>query len=206
MAHRPSVRAVIAGAVALAGLGALGGGVLGAPASQAPPPPPPLPRVTGIGEPSIIVVTAGTYLTEAEAVAAAEAMSFGDLQGFYVDRTDHYRVLGSYRQTSPDFARVQDAEGRTLRRLLPVDLVYAGEAGPDFGLPPGQWFLLSAFRTTRGAEEFLDLARAATGRTDLVTLRVQKLAGPYVGLGQEPHPDGSGPLLEPLPNPLEYQR
>lgn len=64
--------------------------------------------------------------------------------------------------------------------------------------------LLSAFRTKTGAAAFMELARSA-GATDLVALRVIKLGGPYVGLGQEAHPDGSGPLLGPLPDPGAYQ-
>jgi hypothetical protein len=44
------------------------------------------------------------------------------------------------------------------------------------------------------------LARSA-GATELVALPVIKLGGPYVGLGQEAHPDGSGPLAGPLPDP-----
>jgi hypothetical protein len=37
-------------------------------------------------------------------------------------------------------------------------------------------------------------------------IRVRKLGGPYVGLGQEAHTDGvSGPLLTPLPNQEAYQ-
>ncbi len=57
------------------------------------------------------------------------------------------------------------------------------------------------WRISSGAVE---LARSA-GATELVALRVIKLGGPYVGLGQEAHPDGSGPLLGPLPDPGAYQ-
>jgi hypothetical protein len=32
--------------------------------------------------------------------------------------------------------------------------------------------------------------------------RVRSLGGVYVGLGQEENPDGSGPLLEPVPESL----
>lgn len=46
----------------------------------------------------------------------------------------------------------------------------------------------------------VELARGA-GATELVALRLIELGGPYVGLGQEANPDGSGPLLGPLPDP-----
>lgn len=61
---------------------------------------------------------------------------------------------------------------------------------------PNKWFLLSAFRTGAGAIDFMQLARVG-GRIP-VALRVTKIAGPYVGLGWEPDPDGSGLLLGPL--------
>ena len=65
---------------------------------------------------------------------------------------------------------------------------------------PGQggWALLSAFRTREGAEQFAQLAEAA-GATVVITPRVTGLGGTYAGLGQEPAPDGSGPLLQPVP-------
>jgi hypothetical protein len=85
--------------------------------------------------------------------------------------------------------------GERLARLLPT--------ATDDNLGDGV-LLLSAFRTKAGAAAFMELARSA-GATELVALRVIKLGGPYVGLGQEAHPDGSGPLLGPLPDPGAYQ-
>lgn len=76
----------------------------------------------------------------------------------------------------------------------------------DFQLAPGRFLLLSAFRTKQGAQSFVESARLA-GAAEYAVLRVRKLGGPYVGLGQEPHPDGtSGPLLAPLPNQDVYQQ
>ena len=65
---------------------------------------------------------------------------------------------------------------------------------------PGQggWALLSAFRTREGAEQFAELAEAA-GADVVITPRMTGLGGTYAGLGQEPAPDGSGPLLQPVP-------
>lgn len=59
---------------------------------------------------------------------------------------------------------------------------------PTWQFTPGQYLLLSVFRTRQGAEEFAELARDR-GATLTVVL-ASKLGGPYVGLGQEAHPDG----------------
>lgn len=66
-----------------------------------------------------------------------------------------------------------------------------GEADAEF-------VLVSAFRTARGAREFLDLVQSA-GAAGFITPRLQNLGFEYVGLGQEADPDGSGPLTEPIP-------
>ena len=66
-----------------------------------------------------------------------------------------------------------------------------GAAGDDY-------VLVSAFRTAQGAQEFMELARAA-GAPALITPRLQNLGYEYVGLGQEAAPDGSGPLTHPIP-------
>ncbi len=66
-----------------------------------------------------------------------------------------------------------------------------GEADAEF-------VLVSAFRTGRGAREFLDLVQSA-GAAGFITPRLQNLGFEYVGLGQEADPDGSGPLTEPIP-------
>ncbi|HEX2026082.1 MAG TPA: hypothetical protein VHH92_06775, partial [Actinomycetota bacterium] len=58
--------------------------------------------------------------------------------------------------------------------------------------------LVSAFRTGRGARDFLELAEAA-GAPALLTPRLENLGWAYAGLGQETHPDGTGPLTEPIP-------
>jgi hypothetical protein len=66
-----------------------------------------------------------------------------------------------------------------------------GEADAEF-------VLVSAFRTGRGAMDFLDLVRSV-GAAGFITPRLQNLGFEYVGLGQEADPDGSGPLTEPIP-------
>ncbi len=61
-----------------------------------------------------------------------------------------------------------------------------------------EYVLVSAFRTSRGAQEFLDLVRTA-GYPASLTPRLENLGYEYVGLGQESAPDGIGPLTDPIP-------
>ena len=63
---------------------------------------------------------------------------------------------------------------------------------------PGEFALVSAFRTEAGALAFVDLARGFGVQADLLPTAVRSLGGVYAGLGQEAAPDGSGPLLRPL--------
>jgi hypothetical protein len=67
---------------------------------------------------------------------------------------------------------------------------------------PGEFALVSVFRTEAGAQEFIELATAYGYPATLLGQRVRSLGGVYAGLGQEAHPDGSGPLLEPVPESL----
>jgi hypothetical protein len=50
----------------------------------------------------------------------------------------------------------------------------------------------------QGAKEFEALA-AAAGFPDTSRLIARYRGDVYIGLGQEPSPDGTGPLLRPLP-------
>jgi hypothetical protein len=76
--------------------------------------------------------------------------------------------------------------------------------GEDGQFTPGQWLVTSGFRAKLGAEQFLRVLQAA-GHEDAVAVRVKKDDEWEVGLGQEPHPDGSGPLLRPLREPERHQ-
>jgi len=58
--------------------------------------------------------------------------------------------------------------------------------------------LVTAFRTGAGAREFLQLAGVA-GAPASLTPRLRNRGDVYVGLGQEAHPNGSGPLIGELP-------
>jgi hypothetical protein len=66
------------------------------------------------------------------------------------------------------------------------------------GQEEAKYALVSAFRTARGAREFLELVQTA-GYPAVVTPRLENLGWEYVGLGQEAAPDGSGPVTEPIP-------
>ena len=66
----------------------------------------------------------------------------------------------------------------------------------------GDFALVSVFRTREGADEFVELAHRFGYPAQLLGTRVRSLGGLYAGLGQEPAPDGSGPLLHPIPESL----
>lgn len=65
------------------------------------------------------------------------------------------------------------------------------------GSKDSDFVLVSAFRTDRGAADFMEVARA-NGAPATLTPRLINRGYEYVGLGQEQHPDGSGPLIGPL--------
>jgi hypothetical protein len=67
---------------------------------------------------------------------------------------------------------------------------------------PGDFALVSVFRTDEGAREFVDLAAGFGYQAVILPERVRSLGGLYAGLGQEPNPDGSGPLLAPVAESL----
>jgi hypothetical protein len=67
---------------------------------------------------------------------------------------------------------------------------------------PGDFALVSAFRTQEGAEAFAELAAAFGNPATILPQRVRSLGGLYAGLGQEAAPDGSGPLLGPIAESL----
>jgi hypothetical protein len=136
-----------------------------APQPAHPPVGPVVPHDTGAGE-LLLVVVGGVYSTRAEADAAAAAMPFGDVQGYYV-------------------APVAQFQGFTQQ---------VGE--------PGEFALVSAFRTQEGADAFVELAQSHGNPAFVLPERVRSLGGVYVGLGQEENPDGSGPLFGPVPESL----
>jgi hypothetical protein len=66
----------------------------------------------------------------------------------------------------------------------------------------GEFALVSAFRTEEGAQGFAELAASFGYAATILPERVRSLGGVYAGLGQEAHPDGSGPLLGPIEESL----
>jgi hypothetical protein len=67
---------------------------------------------------------------------------------------------------------------------------------------PGEFALVSAFRTEEGAREFAGLAATLGIEATILPERVRSLGGLYAGLGQEASPDGTGPLLGPVTESL----
>jgi hypothetical protein len=67
---------------------------------------------------------------------------------------------------------------------------------------PGDFALVSAFRTEEGALAFADLAGSFGHPATILPERVRSLGGLYAGLGQEPSDDGTGPLLGPVADSL----
>ena len=67
---------------------------------------------------------------------------------------------------------------------------------------PGEFALVSAFRTDEGAQAFAELAAMLGIEATILPERVRSLGGLYAGLGQEASPDGTGPLLGPVAESL----
>ena len=67
---------------------------------------------------------------------------------------------------------------------------------------PGDFALVTVFRTEQGAAEFVDVAVAMGLPAVVLPDRVRSLGGLYAGLGQERNPEGTGPLLGPIPESL----
>jgi hypothetical protein len=120
---------------------------------------------TGAGE-MLLVVVGGVYPSRKDAEVANAAMTFGDLQGYYVVPVAQFQ---GFRQQ-------------------------AGE--------PGEFALVSAFRTEEGAQEFVELANTFGHPATILPERVRSLGGIYAGLGQESDPSGSGPLMGPVEGSL----
>jgi hypothetical protein len=67
---------------------------------------------------------------------------------------------------------------------------------------PGDFALVSVFRTDEGATDFMELAAEFGYSATILPERVRSLGGLYAGLGQEENPDGSGPLAAPVAESL----
>jgi hypothetical protein len=74
--------------------------------------------------------------------------------------------------------------------------------GFEQGYPANAFALVSVFRTEAGAREFVQMAADFGAPAVVYPQRVRSLGGLYAGLGQEAAPDGSGPLLGPVPASL----
>jgi hypothetical protein len=67
---------------------------------------------------------------------------------------------------------------------------------------PGDFALVSVFRTELGAQEFVTFAESLGYPATILPDRVRSLGGLYAGLGQEADPNGLGPLTHPIPESL----
>lgn len=67
---------------------------------------------------------------------------------------------------------------------------------------PGEFALVSTFRTEEGAQAFAELAATLGNEATILPERVRSLGGLYAGLGQEASPEGTGPLLGPVAESL----
>ena len=67
---------------------------------------------------------------------------------------------------------------------------------------PGDFALVSVFRTQEGAQEFVELAEGFGYGATILPERVRSLGGLYAGLGQEGNLDGTGPLIAPIEESL----
>lgn len=170
----------------------------------------------GIGEKILLVVGArASSMEEAQRLLGEKNSGFGEVQGFYLAEARDYQMTAELVQTGPDTAPVACSAGQesdaaldcpdglsVVEEFQPVTLTH--ETNLSVAFDATEFLLVSGFRTKVGAQEFLELARAA-GAENLVVVQANKLGGGDIGLGQEAHPDGSGPLLGPLPNQEEYQ-
>jgi hypothetical protein len=134
----------------------------GAPPAAFDPEAPSEAKDRGVGE-DLILVMGGVFDTFEEATAANAALSFGDVQGYYVAERSQFEGVDA-----------------------------------SLGSMPGDWLLVSAFRTQEGADQFAEFADIV-GAPALVTDRVHNTGERFVGLGQEPAPDGTGPQRGPIP-------
>jgi hypothetical protein len=73
--------------------------------------------------------------------------------------------------------------------------------GKQLGVEEG-FALVTVFRTEQGATEFVEFARSLGLPATLYSERVKSFGGVYAGLGQETNPEGTGPLLGPVPESL----
>lgn len=102
------------------------------------------------------------------------------------------------------FRSLEEAEAESARLhfgeiqgfyVVPVDQFLGLRAEVGRG---ARYVLASAFRTLEGAEQFAAVAEEA-GADPSIVGRVVSRGGVFAGLGQEPAPDGTGPLTHPVP-------
>lgn len=161
---------------------------------------------------SLVLVVGGLYPTERAAESAASASNQGELQGYYVVPTDQLRLTATYVETNPaELERVPDIGSAGQQNLATQDcercLSKTAQMLTSRGaLPVGQWMAVTAFRTLEGAEAYLSFLRHSQQSLPPLIVQAVRLSGSTdIGLGQEADPDGSGPVLDELPDQEERQ-
>jgi hypothetical protein len=162
-------------------------------------------------------------------VAGALALALG-LTVWTVAASRPGRPVGPPALRDPSVPRIEEDLGKNEQLLLVVGGAFATReeaeaanaqivigdiqgfyvAGTDqfpgldqvLGDPSKEYVLVSAFRTSQGARDFLNLITSA-GFSAFVSPRLENLGYEYVGLGQEADPAGGGPLTEPIPGVTE---
>lgn len=153
------------------------------------------------------VATAGALVASAEDVVpgaindGVAPESSGDGETLLIVVGGTYGSQAEARAAAAASApRFGDVQGLYVDAAANYDVLTTGTV-----FPVGSWLTLSGFRTRQGVNEFLDLAGAVEAGP-LTTVQVVKHGGTFIGLGQEPSPDGLGPLLVKLPNQIQYQQ
>lgn len=163
-------------------------------------------RSTAIGA-VIVVAVAATVLTAVTALTAPERQPYGPPIGPSLARDTGAGemllvVLGGV------YASRAEAEAANAAMVLgDLQGYYVVPVAQFQGFreqvgQPGDFALVSAFRTQEGADEFVAMAAGFGLPASILPTRVRSLGGVYAGLGQEAHPDGSGPLVGPIPESL----
>ncbi|HEX9697541.1 MAG TPA: hypothetical protein VGB64_14640 [Actinomycetota bacterium] len=146
----------------------------------------------------VIIAAAGLVAGSAFGIVARSATA-GNPRG--VETTARHDTGSGERLllvVAGEYATRAEAEAANARIVIGDVAGFVVAPAADFeGLPAGRYLVLSAFRTVKGAAEFEELLRVA-GNTATQRILAVYRGSSWIGLGQEPNPDGTGPLLGPL--------
>jgi hypothetical protein len=155
----------------------------------------------------LVALAAGSAVATTALSRSARRMGPPALKDASVPQTD--ADLGSGERlllvVGGSFATRDEAETANARiRIGDLQGFYVAPTDQFEGLdevigdPTKEFVLASAFRTSQGAREFLDLVQTG-GYPAFITPRLENLGDQYIGLGQETDPNGGGRLTDPIP-------